>query len=277
MRFLVTIVLVATLLVATVGPAAAQTGDTWSPPPVDADFDYQIGGPYRVPSGVTVVSRDWYGGRPLRNGYSICYINAFQTQPDLAGVDRPDERSNWPAHLVLDHLGDPNWPGEYLIDISTPAKRQAARDHVALMIRQCAAKGFDAVEFDNLDSWTRFRGTALADQVPFGRRQTIMFARLITRYAHQQGLAVGQKNTASFGRKVSLRRIGFDFAIAESCGVWNECGRYTRVFGDNVIAIEYSTWGFANACAAIGSRASVVLRDVAVSRRGSPSYVYDSC
>ncbi len=277
MRSLIITVLVASLLAVPALPAGAQTNEPWSPPPANAGFDYQIGGPYKVPAGVTVVSRDWYAGRPMRSGYSICYINAFQTQADDPGVDRPDERSNWPSHLVLDRLGDPNWPGEYLIDISTPAKRRDARDHVGRMIRRCARKGFDAVEFDNLDSWTRFRGTALADQVPFGRRQTIMFARLITAYAHEQGLAVAQKNTASFGRKAALRRIGFDFAIAESCGVWNECDRYTRVYGDNVIAIEYSAAGFANACAAIGSRASVVLRDVAVSRRGSPTHVYDSC
>ena len=78
------------------------------PPPPNAQFDYQIGGDYVPAGGVTVVSRDWFAGVPLMPGtaYSICYVNAFQTQPDEAGVDRPDERANWPAELVLSELGD---------------------------------------------------------------------------------------------------------------------------------------------------------------------------
>ena len=102
-----------------------------APPPADADFDYQIGGTYEAPAGVSVVSRDWFLGEPLEDGYSICYVNAFQTQDDEDAVGRPDERSNWPAELVLSELGDdPNWGGEYLIDISTHHRRTAALDHV---------------------------------------------------------------------------------------------------------------------------------------------------
>ncbi len=261
----------------TVAHEAAQR--TWShPPPANAKFDYQIGGRYKRPRGVTVVSRDWFEGKPLRGDrYSICYINAFQTQADIAGVHRPDERSNWPQHLVLDQLGDdPQWGGEYLIDISTRSKRRAALRHLAPMVDTCARKGFDAVEFDNLDSWTRFRGTPLHDQVPFGRRKAVRFARLLTDYAHESGLAVARKNTPQFGRRVT-RSIGFDFAIAESCGVYNECHLYTRVFGDDVIAIEYSGAAFRATCDTIGDDVSVVRRDWAVSRPGSSTYVYRAC
>jgi hypothetical protein len=34
-----------------------------APPPVNAGFDYQIGGDYRPPSEVRVVSRDWFAAR----------------------------------------------------------------------------------------------------------------------------------------------------------------------------------------------------------------------
>ena len=50
-------------------------------PPVNAKFDYQIGGPYTPPSGVQVVSRDRTAA-PAAGLYNICYINAFQVQPD---------------------------------------------------------------------------------------------------------------------------------------------------------------------------------------------------
>jgi hypothetical protein len=243
------------------------------PPPPDAPFDYQLGGDYEPAAGVRVVSRDWFSGQPLDagGGFSICYINAFQTQPDEAYVDRPDERSNWPAGLVLTDLGDdPGWAGEYVIDIGTAAQRSRAFEHVVPMIDACTAKGFDAVEFDNLDSWTRF-------DVQFGRDESVAYAELLTDYAHSLGLAVGQKNTPELGAEISLDVIGFDYAVAEECGTYGECTDYTEVFGDGVFVIEYSVDGFVEACAAVGDRVSVVLRDVDLTTPGSESYVYDSC
>lgn len=256
------------------GALAAAVG----PPPVDEQFDYQIGGEYDPPAGVSVVARDWFLGQPLPGGYSICYVNAFQTQDDEEGVDRPDERSNWPEELVLTELGDdPNWGGEYLVDISIPERRAAALDHLVPMIDTCASKGFDAVEFDNLDSWTRFDDTDLEAQVPFGQDEAVAFAEMLADHTHSLGLAVGQKNTPQLGAAASLGVVGFDFAIAEECGYYDECAAYTDVFGDDVLVIEYTDEGFDRACAAVGAEVSVVRRDVDVTAPSSDTYVYDSC
>ena len=249
-----------------------------APPPANAQFDYQIGGEYEPPADVTVVARDWFLGEPLDGGYSICYVNAFQTQDDEAGVDRPDERSNWPADLLLWELGhDPNWGGEYLVDISSDTTRSAALAHVEPMIDVCAAKGFDAVEFDNLDSWTRFDGTDLEGDVPFGSPEAVAYAELLVDYTHSLGLAAGQKNTPQLGADVSLHVIAFDFAIAEECGFYDECDAYTHVFGADLIVIEYTTEGFERACATVGDTVSVVLRDLDVTPAGSEAYVYSTC
>jgi hypothetical protein len=256
----------------------AATCQAAKPPPVNAPFDYQIGGDYPLPSGVRVVSRDWYAGQAPRGAYGICYVNAFQTQDDESGVRRRDERSAWPRGLILSRLGDdPNWGGEYLVDISTAAKRNRAARWIQPMIRTCKKKGFDAVEYDNLDSWTRFDGTPRAGDVPFGKADAIAFAALLARHAHRLGLAVGQKNTSELTRRQARGRIGFDFAIAEECGRWNECDAYRSVYGDHVVAIEYRRGDFAKTCGSVGSRISVVLRDLGVSPPGSNSYVYDSC
>ncbi len=135
--------------------ALAVVAAAVAPPPANARFDYQIGEPYKPPRGVRVVSRDWFDAKPPKRGYAICYVNAFQTQDDSPDVVRPDERSAWPADLVLSSLGDdPNWGGEFLVDISTAAKRRRAAEWLQPMIETCKRKGFDAVEYDNLDSWT---------------------------------------------------------------------------------------------------------------------------
>ena len=144
------------------------------------------------------------------------------------------------------------------------------------MIAGCAGEGYDAVEFDNLDSWTRFNGTPLKKKVPFGKRDALAYAKLLAVRAHGRGMAVGQKNTAGISRGQAAK-VGFDFAIAEECGRYRECGRYTSVYGDDVIAIEYRRKDFRRTCNSVGDRISVVLRDRLVSKPGSKRYVYDSC
>jgi hypothetical protein len=252
-------------------------GEGWVPLPVNAPFDYQIGGGYRPVDGVEVVVRDWFEGHPLPDGYSICYLNAFQTERDDDRVDRPDERSNWPGHLVLSELGDdPDWDGEYLIDLATVDARKAAAGWVEQMIETCADKGFDAVELDNLDSWTRFAGTPTAELVPFGPDEAAAYARLLTAAVHAHGLAVAQKNALEFDA-ATVAVVGFDFLIVERCGEFGECDAAAQLYGDTLLAIEYEPDAFAAACDALGERSSVVLRDVAVSRPGSASYRYQEC
>jgi hypothetical protein len=263
--------------------AAAQepsrsTPPAWAPPPVHAAVDYQIGGDYPPPEGVEVVSRDWFAGTAPDDLYAICYVNAFQTQDDEDDVERPDERSAWPSDLVLLELGDdPDWGGEYLIDISTPEHRVAAAAWLEPMIATCAAKGFDAVELDNLDSWTRFEDTPMEARVPFDASDAIAFAELLADIAHRYGLAVAQKNTVELPADVARDRIGFDFAIAEECGRWDECEGYVDVYGDHVIVIEYRQRDLERTCAAFGDRLSVVLRDVGVSTPGSDAYRSARC
>src|SRR5262245_41067774 len=56
---------IAAAVVATIFALAAATpapAASWAPPPVNAKFDYQIGGDYRLPRGASVVSRDWFSG-----------------------------------------------------------------------------------------------------------------------------------------------------------------------------------------------------------------------
>jgi hypothetical protein len=263
-RALSAVFVAAAILFAAAVPAGAAPDVV--PPPGNAGFDYQIGAPYPPPSGVRVVSRD-RTARPAPNVYTICYVNAYQTQPgELAWW-----RANHDDLLLHDADGnevvDSDW-GEVLLDTSTAAKRTALADLVGGWIDGCAADGFRAVEPDNLDSWTR-------SQRLLDRADALAYARLLTARAHADGLAIGQKNTAEIADVG--RRTGFDFAVAEECAEYDECGDYTAAYGAEVFVVEYDRAGFGKACRTVGGQLSVVLRDRDVTAPGSDTYVRDAC
>jgi hypothetical protein len=243
------------------GKAAA-----YSLPPVNATFDYQIGQAYTPPAGVRVVSRD-REATPAAGLYNICYVNAFQVQPSEVAW----WQQNHDDLLLRDAAGkyviDGAWD-EIVLDIRTPAKRAALATIVNGWIDGCKAKGFQAVEPDNIDTYDRFDNLLTRDQA-------VAYLSLLAPHAHAAGLAIAQKNTTSLeGRG---RAAGLDFAIAEECGRYGECGDFTDVYGDNLIVIEYTSSAFKKACTAVGARVSVVRRDLDVTAPGSGTYVYNAC
>ncbi|EGX57762.1 hypothetical protein SZN_21156 [Streptomyces zinciresistens K42] len=235
-------------------------------PEPGAAFDYQIGGPYKPPAGVRALARD-RSAEPVPGLYNICYVNAFQAQPETEDW----WRARYPDLLLRDGKGklvvDRNWD-EVLLDISTPAKRERLAGVVGTWIDGCAKDGFQAVEADNLDSDERSGGRLTADD-------NAAFAKLIAARAHAAGLAIGQKNAAALtGRR---GEIGFDFAISEECGQYDECGVYADAYDGRVFDIEYRRDGLDAACAGWGRRISVVLRDLDVVPAGESGYRRRTC
>ncbi|WP_022929838.1 endo alpha-1,4 polygalactosaminidase [Patulibacter americanus] len=258
------------MAVATRGTATAVAGPRVVLPPANAPFDYQLGGAYRPPSGVRIVVRD-RGAAPVRGRYGVCYVNAFQTQPDEASwwkAEHPDLLLRRDGRPVADE----DWPDEFLLDTATAAKREAIATIVGGWMDGCATAGFDAVEPDNLDSWTRSRGG-------LRRADNVALARLLTARAHAAGLAIAQKNAAELASRG--RRIGFDFAIAEECQVYDECGAYTRAYGRRVLEVEYDDAGgvrnFRSACRARGRKLAVTYRDRDLVPRGAPGHAFRTC
>jgi hypothetical protein len=250
------------LLIASVSgrtPGAA----TVTLPPAAGGFDYQLGGAYAPPAGVQVVTRD-RGAAPAAGLYNICYVNAFQVQPG--------EQDLWPDDLLMrDANGelviDADW-GEALLDLRTPELRQRVADKVNGWIDGCAAAGFQAVEPDNYDSYTRSKDLLTAVHAK-------EYLKLLSAHAHRKNLAIGQKNTVELAG--DRQSVGLDFAVAEECGQYDECGAYADDFGNNVIVIEYTDRGLGVACAGFGSRLSIVRRDVPVSAPGSTTYIRKTC
>ncbi|MBY8883019.1 endo alpha-1,4 polygalactosaminidase [Actinacidiphila acidipaludis] len=243
--------------------APAAPAATVALPPAHAGFDYQIGGAYPPPAGVQVVSRD-HDDPPAAGLYNICYVNAFQAQPGA--------ESDWGSDLLLHDAGgkvvyDQDW-GEALLDVSTAAKRTRIADKVDAWIDQCAAKGYQAIEPDNYDSYSRSKKLLTSGEAE-------AYISLLSAHAHAKGLAIAQKNTSELAGDRSA--TGLDFAVAEECGTYDECGDYTAAFGNHVIVIEYTAKGLTKACSGWGSRLSIVRRDVDVSPAGSSGYVRKTC
>ncbi len=226
-------------------------------PPSTADWAYQIGGSSTPAASVGIVDRD---RRDTPAGlYDICYVNAFQSQPD--------ERRFWTRDrhrdlLLRDRTGRPVvdevW-GEWLLDTRSAAKRSRLAAIIGRWIDGCARDGFEAVEPDNLDSWSRSYGL-------IHPADNLALAGLLASRAHAAGLAIAQKNAAGIGARGAA--VGFDFAIAEECGHYSECGRYVRTYGDEVLIMEYVRSDFEATCSAFGARLPVLLRDRDVSVRG---------
>lgn len=233
--------------------------------PGGAQFDYQLGGGYEPPEGVSVVVRDATDD-PAVGMYSICYLNAFQTQPQAA--------ESWlAAGLVLEVdgnlLADPDWPDEYLLDTGSASTKKAIAARIAEDILQCARKGFDAVELDNLDSYGRSHG-----QLTF--QDNLEVAKVLVKQVHDLGLLVGQKNAAEESGR--LRDIGFDFAVAEQCVAFDECSTYTSAYGANVLAIEYLEGsGSDDPCEAPDKPTSTIVRDLNLTMPDDAAYRYTAC
>ncbi|OIJ33031.1 hypothetical protein BK819_10345 [Microbacterium sp. LCT-H2] len=250
-------------------PPAEGTGSSADValPPTGALPDYQLGGAYDPPEGVGIVGRD-RSAESAAGLYSVCYVNGFQTQPG--------ELDAWPDDLLLrdgdEVVFDPDWPDEALLDTGSAAQRSLIAEIVIPWIEGCADSGFQAVEFDNLDSFSRSGGALSLDD-------NLALAELLVDAAHGVGLAAGQKNAAEHA-DVLKERAGFDFAVTEECAAYAECGAYTAVYGAHVMDIEYTDQlprPFTEMCADPDAPASTVLRDRDLVTPDDEGYVFAGC
>ncbi|MFE7405032.1 endo alpha-1,4 polygalactosaminidase [Isoptericola sp. NPDC057559] len=261
----------------TVPSTGSAAGSGVDLPPTAGALDYQLGGAYGAgddggPAAIDVVVRDATAD-PLPGAYGVCYVNGFQTQPG--------EEDRWAGHddlLLRDADGepvvDPDWPDERVLDPSTAEQREGILAVLGPVVEGCAAAGFDAVELDNLDTWTRF------DAIDEAGAHAL--ARAYVDLAHRSGLAVAQKNAAEITR-LAHDDLGFDLAVTEECAVWSECAAYTDVYGDHVLQVEYpdaldeAGLTFADVCALEDRAPLTVLRDRDLVAAGDEGYVYDAC
>jgi len=157
-----------------------------------------------------------------RGEHSVCYLSAGSWEEW-----RPDAAA-FPA-VVLGQALD-GWPGERWLDIR---RLDLLAQLMNARLDLCKAKGFEAVEPDNVDGYTNTTGFPLtyADQIAYNR--------WLAEQAHARGLGIALKNSAE--QVDDLAEI-FDFAIVEECFTYDECRRYTPFVarGKAVLAVEYT-------------------------------------
>jgi hypothetical protein len=153
---------------------------------------------------------------------AICYLSAGTWENW-----RPDA-SAFPTTALGRNVG--GWKGERWLDVR---QRSTVWPLMEKRLNMCAVKGFDAVEFDNVDGYANRSGFPLtsADQ--------LVYNRFLAAEAHERGLSAGLKNDVD--QLESLWRH-YDFAINEQCNQYSECAGYKTFFianGKAVFQIEY--------------------------------------
>lgn len=209
------------------GPAAAVEG--WWQPRGRVSWQVQFNGRIDLSVRAQVYDLDAFETparlvRRLheRGRHVVCYVNAG------AWEDWRPDASSYPDSVKGRALD--GWPGERWLDIRRiDVLGPIIRERVGM----CAAKGFDGVEFDNVDGYANDTGFALTEQ------DQLVFNRWLARTAHDAGLAAGLKNTLELAAELEPR---FDFAILEQCAQYRECVLAAPFLDAHkpVLDIEYS-------------------------------------
>jgi hypothetical protein len=206
----------------------ALKNDLWIPLP-GMSFQIQFSGELDLDVEADVFELDAFDTESAvvqqlhqKGKYVICYINAGAIE---------DWRTD--AHLYsLNIVGKAyqGWPGENWLDIRD---LKALAPILEARLDLCQTKGFDGVEFDNVDGYQNETGFDLtaSDQLKFNQ--------WLADAAHQRGLAAGLKNNPD---QIGELEPWYDFLILESCfdQGWCDQAKPFLVAKKTVFVIEYT-------------------------------------
>jgi len=163
---------------------------------------------------------------------AVCYVDVGSLEPN-----RPDT-SQFPQSVIGPDVQ--GWPGEKWLLVTAANQPTILPLMKARFETWCAAKGFDAIEPDNLDAWTNISGVSEADNVAYDLA--------IGKLAHAIPLSVGLKNvmTDLDPSQYATFLAQFDWALNEQCYENSECNDYTAAgsflpANKAVFDVEYGT------------------------------------
>lgn len=206
--------------------APPETGSVWRPP-VGVAWQWQLSGAIDTTIDAPVYDIDadtpaaTVAALHAKGRHVICYVDVGSWEPD-----RPDA-AQFPASVKGAKMSGWN---EYWLDIRA---LDVLRPLISARLDTCQAKGFDAVEADNVDGYTDTTG------FPLTASDQLTFNRMIAQLAHQRGLSIALKNDVD---QTAALEPAFDFAINEQCFEYDECASldpFVRA-GKAVLQVEYS-------------------------------------
>ncbi len=207
--------------------SASSLADAWWQPPGKPTFYWQLQGALKTTLGAGVYDVDGFETSALEvaalqaeGKHVVCYIDV-----GTAENFRPDY-SAFPRSV----LGRSNgWPGEKWIDIR---QLSVIEPIMAARFQMCRAKGFDAIEPDNIEAASNRSG------FPITAAQQLTFNDWVAEDAHSLGMAILQKND---GEQAAQLEPYFDGVLTEQCNQYHECGDFEPYLkaGKPVINAEY--------------------------------------
>ena len=227
-------------------------------PPPGVDWDWQLSEAIDPPEGIQAfdtdpdnVTRDQIMALNEAGVFTICYVSVGTMEDWRDDAAQFSDPSLYPNPVVGKAYEE--WPGEFFLDIRQPTLRYVMQKRFF----ECALKGFQAIEADNLDVYTNDSGfdLSIAD--------TARYAAQLVTDAHAQGLEIGQKNTPELTNKL----VGlFDFIVTEDCFVDGWCDQALPYIaaGKPVFNAEYTDTGVDfNAACIYGKENSIsmILKD----------------
>lgn len=208
-------------------PAPATAPATWRPPP-GTSWQWQLSG--QVDLGVPAQVYDVDGQASpaslvtalhAAGRRAVCYVSVG-TREDF----RPGAGA-FPPQVVgraLADFPDERWLDVRRLDLLAPPLRARFDD--------CRAKGFDAVEPDDVDAYANPSG------FPLTAGDQLAFNRWVAAEVRSRGMAVGLKNDLD---QVPELVGSFDFAVVEQCREFAECDALQPFVaaGKAVLHVEY--------------------------------------
>jgi len=163
---------------------------------------------------------------------AVCYVDVGTLEHGRSDFNQ------FPSSVVGPVVS--GWPNENWLLVTAANQSIILPIMKTRFINWCQAKGFDAIEPDNIDGWTNISGISQADN--------LAYVSAIGQLAHALPLSIGLKNLATdlSGSDLSTFASNFDWALQEQCYEYSDCSAYTQAgsflpLGKAVFDVEYNT------------------------------------
>jgi Glycoside-hydrolase family GH114 len=162
---------------------------------------------------------------------AVCYVDVGTLESGRS------DYSQFPSSVVGPAVA--GWPGENWLLVTAANQGTILPLMKARFQSWCLAKGFDAIEPDNLDAWTNISNVNETDNLAYDLA--------VGQLAHALPLSIGLKNlmTDLDASQYPQFLATFEWALNEQCYEYSECGAYTAAgsflpAGKAVFDVEYN-------------------------------------